>query len=137
MNIYKKTLAILSIIVISAGFTQFNFEQSNPIKTEAGPQTYNINTSAVSGFGSSNANEQINATKILPDKSILLGGKLDISQNFGKTPIVLNGGGEGFLAKLDRTGQTIQKIVRFTDEVGEVELSNNGNIYPNPNQLLH
>ena len=128
MNIYKKTLAIISIIIISAGFAQFNFEKSNPIKTEAGPQTYNINTSAVSGFGSSNVNEQINATKILTDKSVLIGGKLDISQNFGKTPIVLNGGGKGFLSKLDRTGQTIQKIIRFTDEVGEIELSSNGNI---------
>ena len=125
-NSNKFIFTTLSLITIILGLISY-LDFSNIPSAVAGAQTNAITTSTVSGFGGA-GDDIVWDTKVTTGKKVLLAGKLVASENFGQTPVLLNGGGTGYVALLDSTGKIIERIVRFTDEVGELELAPNGNI---------
>jgi hypothetical protein len=87
----------------------------------------NLTVSAASYLGGT-SDDMTSAVEIAPDKSIIIGGEI-AGNDFGTTPITIDGGGDGVVLRLEHTGQNVLSLTRFGGAVHDLDVNrNNGHI---------
>jgi hypothetical protein len=119
---FKKTLPILAVLILLANILQFNLLRDKFLTTEAA-QSANLDTNMTSYIGST-GNDIMSATAIGNDDTAWFGGSnFDLTQNYGKTPINILGGGSGVLLHFANDGKTLNAVLRFPNEVKDLSIN--------------
>ncbi len=93
-------------------------------------QAQDYNLEASSYFNDSSDGDAVKSARILSDGTIILAA--NTTNNYGKTPITLNGAGassKGAVVRLSSDGATVLSITRIGDEVYDMAIDDNNNIY--------
>lgn len=87
----------------------------------------NLTVESASFLGGS-SDDALTAVAIGPDKTVIIAGNIP-NENFGLTPVEINGGGTGVVIRLDETGQTIRSVTRFANPITDMDINrSNGTI---------
>ena len=82
----------------------------------------NLEVATASYLGGSSS-DQLNGVDVAPDGNVVIGGSLPSYTAAGITPVVINGGTDGAVVRLDRNGRTVLSLTKIGAVVSDLEIN--------------
>jgi Beta-propeller repeat len=121
---------VATVLTLSSLFGAMVISSYNPntkLSQAAAASWANLNTITNTFLGGIDK-DSVGGVEIAPDKTIVVAGTYP-SENFGKTPVILNSGTSGTVLRTSSDGKTILSVSKIGDYISDLDVDRNtGNI---------